>query len=145
MLRLLLNSEATKTNGAIKPCQNPSQKPATTPCSLAVPLNWLGPAAHPARMVSNSRTSTSKVREDFIGIPPVYVVTKHGHEKSRNKHREISHGGDIRAENRKQDARDGPRPLHWGELKSRSLFSLRSPRAEARGYHVSLGARAGSG
>src|ERR1700756_5542030 len=81
---LLLNSEATKTNGAIKPCQSPSQKPATTPCSLAVPLDWLSPGAHPARMFNNSRASTSKVREDFIAIPPLHMVTKHGHEKSQN-------------------------------------------------------------
>src|SRR6266436_6553613 len=89
MLRLLLNSEATNTNGAIKPCQSPSQKPATPSCSLAVPLNWLGPAAHPARMFSNSRTSTNKVKEDFIAIPPLYMVTKHGHEKSQKDRRII--------------------------------------------------------
>jgi len=34
------------------------------------------------------------------------------------KQQAIRRGGGIRAENRKQDARDGPRPLHWGELKS---------------------------
>src|SRR4029077_4253163 len=86
MLRLLLNSEATKTNGAIKPCQSPSQNPATTPCSLAVPLNWLGPEAHPARTFSSSRTSTSTVKENFIAIPPLRMVTNDGHEKSQNDH-----------------------------------------------------------
>src|ERR1700719_1940882 len=90
MLRLLLNSEATNTNGAIKPCHSPSQKPATTPPSLVVPLNWLGPGAHPARMFSKSRTSTSKVREDFMAIPPLYMVTKDGHEKSQGG-RQIAH------------------------------------------------------
>src|SRR6266851_873574 len=83
MLRLLLNSETTNTKGAIKPCQSPSQKHATSLCSFAVPLYWLGPAAHPARMFINSRRSTSKVREDFIAIPPFPIVTKHGHEKSQ--------------------------------------------------------------
>src|SRR6202008_370349 len=82
---LLLNSEATNTNGAKKPCQSPSQKPATTLCSLVVPLDWLGPGAHPARMTSNSRTSTSKVKEDFIAIAPLPIVTKHGHEKTQNE------------------------------------------------------------
>jgi hypothetical protein len=49
------------------------------------------------------------------------------------------------AETRKQDARDGPRPLRWREPKSRFLFSLRSPRAEARGYYVSFGGASGFG
>src|SRR5260370_30530064 len=85
MLRLLLNSEATNTKGAIKPCQSPSQKHATTLCSFAVPLYWLGPAAHPARMFISSRRSTSKVRDDFITIPPSPMVTEHGHKKSQGK------------------------------------------------------------
>src|SRR5215470_17961800 len=84
MLRLLLNSEATNTNGAMKPCHSPSQKPAAKPCSLATPLHSLGVGAHPARVVSNSRRSTSKVKEDFIAIPRLYMGTKHGHEKSQN-------------------------------------------------------------
>ena len=67
MLRLVLNSEAKNTNGAIEPCQSPSQKPAS-PYSLAVPLDWLVPGAHPARMLSNSRTTTSELAERFIAI-----------------------------------------------------------------------------
>src|SRR6267154_6178828 len=85
MLRLLLNSEATNTKGAIKPCQSPSQKHATSLCSFAVPLYWLGPAAHPARMFINSRRSTSKARENFMAIPPLPMVTKQGYEKSQDE------------------------------------------------------------
>src|SRR5260370_37787045 len=85
MLRLLLNSEATNTKGAIKPCQSPSQKHATSLCSFAVPLYWLGPAAHPAIMFINSRRSTSSVREDFIVIPPLPMDTKHGPEKTQDE------------------------------------------------------------
>src|ERR1700738_1433353 len=68
MLTLLLNSEATNTNGAIKPCHSPSQKPAR-PCSPAVPANWLAPGAHPATTCSDSmtRTITSKA-EDFMPL-----------------------------------------------------------------------------
>jgi hypothetical protein len=40
--------------------------------------------AHPARVFINSRTSTSKTKEDFIAIPPVHVVTKHGNERTQN-------------------------------------------------------------
>src|SRR5438445_11652506 len=84
MLRWLLRSEATETNGAINACQSPNQKPATTSCSLAVRLNSLGPATHPVRMFSSSPTNTSKTKEDFIAIPPLPMLTKQGHEKSQN-------------------------------------------------------------
>src|SRR6266550_6143791 len=67
MLRSFLNSETTNTNGAIKPCQSPSQKPATPSCSLAIPLDGFGPGAHPARTHSTGRTTmTSKIKEGFI-------------------------------------------------------------------------------
>src|SRR5262245_30746209 len=66
----------------MKPCQRPSQKPATTSCSLAFPLNWLAPGAHPARMFNNSKKSTNTVREDFIGIS-TSLVTHRGDEQSR--------------------------------------------------------------
>src|SRR5215472_135757 len=69
MLRCPLNSEATNTNGAVKPCQRPSQKPATPSCSIAVSLNGLGLGAHPARMISSS-TNPSKAKEGFILFPP---------------------------------------------------------------------------
>jgi len=36
-------------------------------------------------MTSNSRTSTNKVKEDFIAIAPLPIVTKHGHEKTQNE------------------------------------------------------------
>ena len=81
MLRLCLNSDGTNTIGAIKPCQRPSQKPATTFWSLVVPLNWLTPGAHPASMFSNKRTRTSRAK-DFIAIPPLRLTTKGGREKS---------------------------------------------------------------
>src|SRR6266446_5516745 len=35
-------------------------------------------------------------------------------------------------ENPKQDARGGPRPLHWGERKSRSLTDVRKRRERVR-------------
>src|SRR5262249_52789941 len=54
-------------NGAIKPCQRPSQKPATPSWFIAVPLDWLGPGAHVVRGFSNSKRTTSKVKEGFIG------------------------------------------------------------------------------
>ena len=82
MLRLCLNSDTTNTIGAMKPCQRPSQKPAITFWSLAVPLNWLTPATHPASMFSNKRTSTSRTKEDFIAILPLHLATKGGREKS---------------------------------------------------------------
>src|SRR5215831_5952437 len=82
MPRLLLNSEATNINGATKPCQRPSQNPATTLRSLTVPLNRLASGAHPAKMFSNSRTRTTMVNEDFIAIPPSQV-TQRGTGKSQ--------------------------------------------------------------
>src|SRR6516225_4284964 len=84
MVRLLLNSETRSTNGAIKPCQSPSQNPATAPCSLAVPADWFAPGAQPARMFSNSSASTTRVKEDLIAIPPLPTGTKHQHKKSQN-------------------------------------------------------------
>src|SRR6516225_3963904 len=83
MPRLLLNSDTTKTTGAINPCQRPSEKPATPPCSLAVPLDRLGPGAHPAKIIINSRTSTSTVKDDFTATPPTNTDTKEKHEKSQ--------------------------------------------------------------
>jgi hypothetical protein len=70
-----LNNEPTNTNGAIKPCQRPSQKPANSPCSLAIFPDGLGPGAHPARMLS-SRTSTSTVKEVFLAIPPALTLLR---------------------------------------------------------------------
>jgi hypothetical protein len=35
-------------------------------------------------MTSNSRTSTNKVKEDFIAIAPLPIVTKHGHEETQD-------------------------------------------------------------
>src|SRR5271165_2038900 len=70
MLRSLLNSETRNTNGAIKPCHRPSQNPATPSYWLAVPFEWLGPGAHPAKMLSNSRAITSKAKDGFIATPP---------------------------------------------------------------------------
>src|SRR5215469_9046535 len=84
IVRLLLNSETRSTNGEIKPCQSPSQNPATAPCSLAVPADSFAPGAHPARMLSNSSTSTTRVKEDLIAIPPLPTGTKHEHRKSQN-------------------------------------------------------------
>src|SRR6516225_10432005 len=84
MQRSFLNSEATKTNGAIKPCQRPSQKPATTSCWFATPLDWLAPGAHPARMLTNNMTSTSKLKAGFIAIPPLDILTTLRLEKSQN-------------------------------------------------------------
>src|SRR5262245_27076492 len=72
MLILLLNSETTNTNGAIKPCHSPNQKPATSWFSLVMPLNSLGLGAHLTEIVNNSRTSTNKAKEDFIAIPPLH-------------------------------------------------------------------------
>src|SRR5580704_5949007 len=82
MPRLRLNSEARNMNGAIKQCQRPSQKPATPSWSMGVPLDWLAVGAHPATMISNSRTITRQGKEGFMAIPPVRRITKGGHEKS---------------------------------------------------------------
>src|SRR5215472_6587864 len=84
MQRSFLKSEATKTNGAIKPCQRPSQKPATTLCWFATPLDWLAPGAHPARMLTNNIISTSKLKAGFIVIPPLDILTTVRLEKSQN-------------------------------------------------------------
>src|SRR5215472_6092542 len=73
MLTLLLNREITKTSGAMKPCQTPSQKPASTLCSFAVPLNWFGPGAQPTRVLTTSRATTRNTKEDFIAIPSLAI------------------------------------------------------------------------
>jgi hypothetical protein len=39
-------------------------------------LDGLGPGAHPARMLSSSRTSTSTVKEVFIAIPPALTLLR---------------------------------------------------------------------
>ena len=60
MSRLLLNSEARKTNGAIKPCQIPRQMPAITFCEIGVPFDWLALSAHPAVMnVTNDKNTNA--------------------------------------------------------------------------------------
>src|SRR5215472_18053566 len=82
MLRLLLNSETTKTNGAIKPCQTPSQKPASTLCSFAVPLNWLGPGAHPTKAFTSSRASSRNAKADFIAISSLTIYEGRGEKVS---------------------------------------------------------------
>src|SRR5579863_7876484 len=84
MLRSLRNSETTNIRGATKPCQRPSQKPATPPCSLAVPLDGLGPDAHPARTPSTRRTTTSKIKKDFMGnTSRSYVLRSRGRKSLR--------------------------------------------------------------
>ena len=55
-------------NGAIKPCQSPSQKPATPPWSMGVPLDWFAVGAHPVRMVTSNRARTSRVKGGLIAI-----------------------------------------------------------------------------
>src|SRR5271165_4190196 len=59
MLRSLLNSETTNTNGAINPCHSPSQNPATETFSPGAPFILLGPGTQPADIASNSTTRMS--------------------------------------------------------------------------------------
>jgi hypothetical protein len=70
-------------NGAIKPCQSPSQKPATPPWSMGVPLDWFAVGAHPVRMVTSNRARTSRVKGGLIAISPVHRTTNGGREKSQ--------------------------------------------------------------
>ena len=81
MFRLLLNSEARKTKGAIKPCQIPSQKPAMASCEFGVSLDWLAPGVHPASKSVNKNTSV--IEKGFLARPPLLMITKHSQEKSR--------------------------------------------------------------
>src|SRR5215472_13633672 len=74
MPRLFLNREATSANGAIKPCQRPSQKPATTPCVSGVPRSWLADGAQPARKTASDRTLSRETKERFMEIPPDLVT-----------------------------------------------------------------------
>src|SRR6516164_1329634 len=68
-------NETTKTNGEMKPCQSPSQNPATVALSLAVPLNALGPGAQAARMRRKVRARMKAV--SFMG-PPVRDTRRRG-------------------------------------------------------------------
>src|ERR1700745_1771277 len=112
MLPLFFTSEPTKMNSAIKPCHSPSQKPATVKCSPGVPLNWLGPAAHPARIFANTSTTTNKAQEDFMAGPPLPMFTKQGHEKSQRVygrsplacHPERSEGSAFQGRQQKADS-----------------------------------------
>src|SRR5208283_5263611 len=68
MLRSLLNSEVTNTNGAMNPCHSPIQNPATETFSPGAPFILLGPGTQPASIASNSKTRTSAA--NFMIAPP---------------------------------------------------------------------------
>src|SRR5271167_3262275 len=76
MLRSLLNSEITNTNGAINPCHSPSQNPATETFSPGAPFIWLGPGTQPANIASNSKTTMSAAT--FMVDPPTSCYVRRG-------------------------------------------------------------------
>src|SRR5208282_2407805 len=76
MLRSLLNSEITNTNGAINPCHSPSQNPAMEAFAPGVAFTRLGPGAQPANIASNSKTRISAA--NFITGPPTSCCVPRG-------------------------------------------------------------------
>src|SRR5208337_3778238 len=75
MLRSLLNSEVTNTNGAINPCHSPSQNPATGAFAPGAPFIMLGPGTQPANIASNNKTRMSAANF-MIGSPTSCCVRR---------------------------------------------------------------------
>src|SRR5215467_4352000 len=68
----------------MKPCQMPSQKPASTLCSFTVPLNWFGPGAQPTSIFTSRRATTRNTKEDFIAIPSLRIYEELREKDSLN-------------------------------------------------------------
>src|SRR5215469_1872156 len=89
MFKLLLNSDTIKTNGAMKPCHSPSQKPASPGCAPGMAWDVFAPGAHAVRTlnrrISTTRISTSGIGEVLIEMPP-NVVYGRGERKVSKIH-----------------------------------------------------------
>src|SRR6516164_5537104 len=94
MLRPLLNSETTKTNGAMNPCHRPCQNPATEFSPRGVSLRLFGPGAQ--AVSERSRNAIRMMAASFMAeASQTIYVRGRGKDSSffRSSRNKIDHGG----------------------------------------------------